>query len=342
MSDWTKWLGACAIAALAGGAMTTQAAAQSTLEKIKTRGEIVCGTSQGIPGFSLPNAQGVWEGFDTDYCRAISAAIFDDPNKAKYIPLASKDRFTMLGTGQIDVLVRTATWTMSRDASLGIMSVAVNYYDGQGFLVKKGVAKSIKDMNGATVCMPQGTTSELNVADFARTNGLKFEIVAFADLDPIIQGLESGRCDAYSTDASQLYTSRFKFANPDNYIVLPDIISKEPLSAFVKRGDETWFMIVRWTLMAMLGAEELGVPQANVDEMVKSQNPDVRRLLGVEGNFGEQLGLTKDWAYRIIKKVGNYGESFERNLGQGSKMKMERGLNALWNKGGLQYPGPVR
>lgn len=338
MTGWTTWLGAGAtLLACASGA-----AAQTTLEKVKTRGEIVCGTSQGIPGFSLPNAQGVWEGFDTDYCRAMSAAIFDDPDKTKYIPLASKDRFTMLGTGQIDVLVRTATWTMSRDASLGIMSVAVNFYDGQGFLAKKGTAKSIKDMNGATICVPQGTTSELNVADYARTNGLKFETIAFADLDPIIQALEAGRCDAYSTDASQLYTSRFKFAKPDDYVVLPDIISKEPLASWVKRGDEQWFMIVRWTLMAMLGAEELGVTQANVDEMLKSTNPDIRRLLGVEGSFGEQLGLTKDWAYRIIKKVGNYGESFERNLGQGSKQKMARGLNALWNKGGLQYPGPVR
>lgn len=335
----TARFGALALAAMlaSGGAL-----AQEMLAKVKARGEIVCGTSQGVPGFSLPNEKGVWEGFDTDYCRAISAAIFDDPDKTKYIPLASKDRFTMLGTGQIDVLVRTATWTMSRDASLGIMGVAVNFYDGQGFLAKKGVAKSIKEMNGATICVPQGTTSELNVADYARTNGLKFETVAFADLDPIIQALEAGRCDAYSTDASQLYTSRFKFAKPDDYVVLPDIISKEPLGSWVKRGDEQWFMIVRWTLMALLNAEELGITQANVDEMLKSTNPDVRRLLGVEGNFGEQLGLTKDWAYRIVKKIGNYGESFERHLGQGSKMKMQRGLNALWSKGGIQYAGPVR
>jgi general L-amino acid transport system substrate-binding protein len=343
MAGRMGWIGALAGAAVALGALTGVAAAQeTTLQKVKARGELNCGTSQGIPGFSLPNDKGVWEGFDTDYCRAISAAIFDDPDKTKFLPLTSKDRFTILATSQIDLLVRTTTWTMSRDASLGVIAAGVNYYDGQGFLARKGAAKSIKDMNGATICVPQGTTSELNVSDFARSNGLKFETVAFAELDPIIQALEGGRCDAYSTDASQLYTSRFKLSKPDDYVVLPDIISKEPLGAWVKRGDEQWFMIVRWTLMAMLGAEELGVTQANVDEMLKSTNPDVRRLLGVDGVFGEQLGLTKDWAYRIIKKVGNYGESFERHLGKGSKMQMERGLNALWNKGGLQYPAPVR
>jgi general L-amino acid transport system substrate-binding protein len=330
-----------ATALLCAGA-TAALAQSSTLDAVKKRGELVCGTSQGVPGFSMPNAQGVWEGFDTDYCRAISAAIFDNPDKTKYLPLASKDRFTILQTGQIDVLIRTATWTMSRDASLGIMAAGVNFYDGQGFLVKKGAAKTAKDMNGATVCVPQGTTSELNVSDFARTNGIKFEVVAFADLDPIIAGLQSGRCDAYSTDASQLYTSRFKFTDPDAYEVLPDIISKEPLASWTKRGDENWFMIVRWTLMALIGAEELGITKANVDEMVKSTNPDVRRLLGVDGAFGEQLGLTKDWAYRIVKHVGNYGEVFERHLGQGSKMKMARGLNGLWTKGGLQYAIPVR
>jgi general L-amino acid transport system substrate-binding protein len=332
-------VGAALLATIAGCGAAT---AQSTLEKVKARGELICGTSQGVPGFSMPNAQGAWEGFDTDYCRAISAALFDSPDKTKYLPLASKDRFAMLQTGQIDVLVRTSTWTLSRDASLGIMAAGANFYDGQGFLVRKGAAKSAKDMNGATICVPQGTTSELNVSDFARTNGIKFEVVAFADLDPIIAGLQSGRCDAYSSDASQLYTSRFKFADPDGYEVLPDIISKEPLASFVKRGDEQWFLIVRWVLNALIGAEELGITKANVDEMLKSPNPDVRRLLGVDGTFGEQLGLTKDWAYRIIKHVGNYGESYERHLGQGSKMKMARGLNGLWTKGGLQYAMPVR
>lgn len=324
---------------LGAGAALAQTA---TLDAVKARGKLICGTSQGVPGFSMPNAQGLWEGFDTDYCRALSATIFDDPDKTSYIPLASKDRFTTLQTGQIDVLIRTATWTLSRDASMGINAVATNFYDGQGFLVKKDRVKSVKEMNGATICVPQGTTSELNVADYARTNGLKFEVVAFADLDPIISGMESGRCDAYSTDASQLYTSRFKFANPDGYEVLPEIISKEPLASWVKRGDEAWFTIVRWTLMAMIGAEELGITSANVDEMRSSTNPDVRRLLGQEGKFGEQLGLTNDWAYRIIKRVGNYGEVFERHLGMGSKMKMKRGLNALWTKGGLQYAIPVR
>jgi general L-amino acid transport system substrate-binding protein len=330
-------------AAVAGVATFAAAQAQSgMLAKVRARGEVVCGESQGIPGFSAPNAQGVWEGFDTDYCNAITAAVFGDLKKAKHTPVSSKDRFTMLASGEIDVLVNVSTWTLSRDAALGIQFVAVNFYDGQGFLTKKATAQSAKGLNGATICAPQGTTSELNIADYARANGMKFEVVSFGDVDTPLAALQSGRCDAYSTDASQLFTSRFKLSAPDDYHVLPELISKEPLGSFVRRGDEQWFTIVRWALLAMIAAEELGVTKANVDEMLKSENADVRRLLGVEGAFGEQMGLTKDWAYRIIKLVGNYGEVFERNLGMGSKMKMQRLQNALWTKGGLQYAPPIR
>lgn len=319
------------------------ASAQTTLEKIKARGQIVCGASLGVPGFSYPDDKGTWTGFDTDMCRALAAVIFDDPNKASYVPLSSKDRMIALQTGTIDVLSRTTTWTSSRDAGQGIAFTAINYYDGQGFMVRKSLGiKSAKELNGATICVSQGTTTELNLADYARTNGIKVNVLNFIDTNETAKAYEAGRCDGYTTDMSQLAANRLKFAKVDDHVILPEIISKEPLGPWVRRGDEQWFALVRWTLFAMLNAEELGVTQANVSEMLKSNSPEIKRLLGTEGNMGEQLGVTGDWVVRIIRHVGNYGESFERHLGPKTRIGLARGSNELWSKGGLQYAPPIR
>lgn len=324
---------------------TGEASAQDTLKKVKDRGAIACGTSQGdAPGFSLPDAAGgKWSGFDIDWCRGLAAAIFNDPDKARYVPLSSKDRLTALQTGEIDVLARTTTWTLSRDAGLGLNFTAINYYDGQGFLVKKSSKiASLKEMDGASICVAQGTTTELNLADYFRANNMKYEPVVFQNVDEVIGAYEKGRCDAYTSDLSALATTRHKMSAPDAHVLLPEVISKEPLGGWVRHGDDQWFDIVRWTLFAMLNAEELGVTQANVVEMTKSANPEIRRLLGVEGQFGESLGLTKDWVVRIVKAVGNYGESFDRNLGEKSRIGLPRGPNRLWTRGGLQYAPPIR
>jgi general L-amino acid transport system substrate-binding protein len=319
------------------------ASAQSTLEKIKARGQIVCGTSQGVPGFSAPDDKGKWTGFDTDFCRALASIIFDDPEKAQYVSLSSKDRLIALQSGTIDVLARTTTWSSGRDSGQGVIFTAVNYYDGQGFLVRKSAGiKAGKDLNGATVCVSQGTTNELNLADFARTNNIKLQVLTFADTNETGKGYESGRCDVYTTDRSQLVANRLKFAKPDEHVLLPDVISKEPLGPWVRRGDEQWFTLVRWTHFAMLNAEEFGVTSKNVDEMLKSANPEIKRLLGAEGNTGEQLGVTKDWVVRILRHVGNYSESFERHLGPKPRIGLDRGPNRLWSAGGLQYAPPIR
>jgi general L-amino acid transport system substrate-binding protein len=319
------------------------ATGQTTLEKIKSRGQIVCGASLGVPGFSYPDDKGVWTGFDTDMCRALAAVIFDDPNKASYVPLSSKDRMIALQTGTVDVLSRTTTWTSSRDAGQGIVFTAINYYDGQGFIVRKSVGvKSAKELNGATICVSQGTTTELNLADYARTNGIKVNVLNFIDTNETAKAYEAGRCDGYTTDMSQLAANRLKFAKPEDHVILPEIISKEPLGPWVRRGDEQWFSLVRWTLFAMINAEELGVTQANVTEMLKSDNPEIKRLLGTEGNMGEQLGVAGDWVVRILRHVGNYGESFERHLGPKTRIGLARGSNELWSKGGLQYAPPIR
>lgn len=329
-----------ALVLVAGGASAQQA---NTLAQVKQRGVLNCGANTGLAGFGLPDAQGNWSGLDVDYCRAISAAIFNDPAKVKFLPLSAKDRFTALQSGEVDVLVRNTTWTMSRDTSLGLDFRTVNYYDGQGFMVRKSLnINSALKLGGASVCTQQGTTTELNVADFFRSNNLKYEVVAFASADETIKAYDAGRCDVFTTDASGLYAERLKLAKADDHIVLPEIISKEPLGPAVRHGDSTWGDIVAWTHYAMVNAEELGVTKANVDDMRKSSNPEIKRLLGVEGKFGEAIGLSNDWAYQIIKHVGNYGESFERNVGMGSRLKIARGQNALWTKGGLQYAPPVR
>ncbi len=324
-------------------AASAQAQAPQTLSQVKSRGILNCGSNTGLAGFGVPDAQGNWTGLDVEFCRAISATIFNDPTKVKFIPLSAKDRFTALQSGEVDVLVRNSTWTMSRDTALGLQFTGVNYYDGQGFLVRKklGVTSAMQ-LNGASVCTQQGTTTELNLADFFRANNLKYEVVAFATSDETVKAYDSGRCDAFTTDASGLYAERLKLTAPDDHMVLPEIISKEPLGPATRNNDAQWFGLVKWVHYAMLNAEELGVTKANVDEMMKSSNPEIKRLLGTEGKFGESIGLTTDWAYRIIKHVGNYGESFERSVGQGSLLKIARGQNALWTKGGLQYAPPVR
>jgi len=331
------------LALAAAIAVAASAASAQTLNTIKTRGNVNCGGNGTLGGFGLPDAQGNWTGLDVDFCRALAAAIFNDPTKVKFVALTAKDRFTALQSGDVDVLARNTTWTSSRDTSLGLNFAAINYFDGQGFLVRKALkVNSALELNDAAVCVQQGTTTELNLADYFRANKMKLKTVTFASADEAIKAYDSGRCDAFTTDASGLYAERLRLAKSDDHIVLPEVISKEPLGPSVRHGDDQWFDIVKWTHYAMVTAEELAITKATLDEAMKSNNPDVRRLLGTEGNYGEQLGLTKDWAYRIIKHVGNYGEVFEANVGQGSPLKIGRGLNGLWSKGGLQYAPPVR
>lgn len=327
----------------AGLALLPQAADAGILDTVKQRGVLHCGVGPGLAGFGLPDQQGNWTGLDVDLCRGVAAAIFNDPTKVKFVPLSAKDRFTALQSGEVDVLSRNTTWTLSRDTSLGLAFSAVNYYDGQGFMVRKKLnLKSAKDLAGASICTQQGTTTELNVADYFRANNLKFEAVVFATNDETVKAYDAGRCDAFTTDASGLYAERLRLQNPDEHVVLGDIISKEPLGPSTRHGDDQWFDIVRWTHYAMVNAEELGVTKANVAEMRKSANPEIKRLLGTEGTFGAGLGLSNDWAFQIVAHLGNYGEVFERNVGMGSRLKIERGLNKLWNQGGLQYAPPVR
>jgi general L-amino acid transport system substrate-binding protein len=323
--------------------LAASAADAQTLTTVKTRGVLNCGSNPGLAGFGLPDAQGNWTGLDVDVCRAIAAAIFDDPTKVKFVPLTAKDRFTALQSGEVDVLVRNTTWTSSRDTSLGLNFTGVNYYDGQGFMVRKALkVNSALELSDAAVCVQQGTTTELNLADYFRANKMKLKTVTFATSDEAVKAYDAGRCDAYTTDASGLYSERLRLANPNDHVVLPEIISKEPLGPSVRHGDDQWFDVVKWVHYAMLNAEEVGITQKNVEEMMKSDNPEIKRQLGVEGNFGEQLGLSKDWEYNIVKQVGNYGEVFERNVGEGSPLKIARGLNRLWNKGGVQYAPPIR
>jgi general L-amino acid transport system substrate-binding protein len=324
-------------------ALVSAAEAATTLETVKTRGVVQCGANTGLAGFGQPDAAGNWTGLDIEFCRAVASAIFNDASKVKFVPLSAKDRFTALQSGEVDLLARNSTWTLSRDTKLGLTFVGVNYYDGQGFMVRKSLnVKSAKELGGASICVQQGTTTELVLADYFRANKLELKSVTFATSDETLKAYEAGRCDAFTTDASGLYAERLRLAKPDDHLVLPEIVSKEPLGPVVRHGDDQWADIIKWTHYAMLTAEELGVTKANADDMLKSENPDIRRLLGVEDTLGETLGLTNDWALRIIKLVGNYGESFDRNVGDGSPLKIARGLNGLWSKGGLQYAPPIR
>ncbi|MCK0198887.1 amino acid ABC transporter substrate-binding protein [Ancylobacter sp. 6x-1] len=330
--------------ALCGAFGLAAAGAQAAkLDQIKSKGFIQCGVSQGLPGFSTPDDKGNWTGIDVDFCRAVASAIFDDPTKVKFTPLSAKDRFTALQSGDIDILSRNTTWTISRDTSLGLNFAGVIYYDGQGFMIRKDKkVNSAMELSGASVCTQTGTTTEQNLADFFRANNMTYEVIAFATNDEVVKAYDAGRCDVLTTDRSGLAGERLKLTNPDDHIVLPEIISKEPLGPAVSHGDDQWFDIVKWVYFAQLNAEELGVNQKNVEEQLKSANPEVKRLLGTEGKFGEGMGLTNDWAYRIVKHVGNYGEMYDRNVGPDTPLKLARGVNALWNKGGLQYGMPIR
>ncbi len=323
---------------------TVTAHAGPILDAIKKKDFVQCGVNDGLPGFSSPNDKGQWAGLDIDTCRAVAAATLGDANKVKFTPLTAKERLTALQTGEIDLLSRNTTWTLTRDVSLGIRFTGVNYYDGQGFLVnqKLGV-KSAKELNGATICINAGTTTELNVADYFREQGMKYTPIVFATNDQTLKGFETGRCDVLASDQSQLHAQRIQMADPNSAVVLSEVISKEPLGPAVRQDDNEWFNIVKWTLFAMINAEELGVTSQNVEEMKKtSSHPVIRRLLGLEGEMGKALGLSNEWAYNIIKQVGNYAEMFDRNVGTSSPLKIQRGVNALWNKGGILYAPPIR
>ena len=321
-------------------ALSANTASADTLDSVKSKGHIQCGVSTGLPGFSNADSAGNWQGLDVDMCRAVAAAVLGDASKVKYTPLTAKERFTALQSGEIDMLPRNTTWTLTRDASLGLNFAGVNYYDGQGFMVSKSLGvKSALELDGAAVCIQAGTTTELNLADYFRENGMKYKSVTYDTSDATVKGFEAGRCDMLTSDQSQLYALRIKLKDPSSAIVLPEVISKEPLGPVVRQGDDKWFNIVKWMLFAMVNAEELGVTSKNVDSMKNGKNPSVGRLLSGQG---EKLGLSDDWAYNIIKQVGNYGESFERNVGMDSPLKISRGLSALWNKGGLQYAPPIR
>jgi general L-amino acid transport system substrate-binding protein len=325
-----------------GGSSLAQAG--STLDAVLKKGFVQCGISDGLPGFSYADAKGNYKGIDVDVCRAVAAAVFGDASKVKFSPLTAKERFTALQSGEVDMLSRNSTWTSSRDAAMGLNFTGVTYYDGQGFLVNKKLGvKSAKELDGATICIQAGTTTELNVADYFRANGLKYTPITYDTSDESAKSLESNRCDVLTSDQSQLYAQRIKLSAPDQFVVLPEVISKEPLGPAVRQGDEEWFDIVRWTLFAQLNAEEMGINSKNVVEMAKTtKNPDIARLLGTEGEFGKDLKLPKDWVVQIVKQVGNYAEIFDINVGAGSELKIDRGINALWNKGGLQYAPPVR
>ena len=330
--------------AIAAVGLSAQAHAGATFDNVVSKGFVQCGVSDGLPGFSYTDSSGKYLGIDVDVCRAVAAAVLGDANKVRFSPLTAKERFTALQSGEIDILSRNTTWTSSRDAGMGLNFAGVTYYDGQGFLVNKRLGvKSAKELDGASVCIQSGTTTELNLSDYFRANGMKFSPINYDKSDETVKALEAGRCDVLTSDQSQLYAQRIKLAKPGDYMVLPEVISKEPLGPVVRQGDDEWFNVVRWSLFAMVTAEELGVTSKNVDDQTKSATkPDIRRLLGVEGEYGKDLKIGKDWAMQIIKQVGNYGEVFERNVGAGSELKIERGQNALWNKGGLQYAPPIR
>jgi len=321
-----------------------QGAQAGTLETVRERGVLRCGTTTGFAGFSAPDARGVWKGLDVDLCRAIAAAVLGDANKIETIPLNSQQRFTALQSGEIDVLTRNTTVTQQRDTALGIIGAGINFYDGQGFIVHKSLGvKSAKALNDATVCMQTGTSNENTMADWARANRVSYRPVVLDTFDAVVGAFASGRCDVFTTDASGLASIRIsRLQNPDDYEILPELISKEPLGPFVRQGDDPWLAVVKWTLYAMVEAEEYGLTAQNVDEQLKSENPNVRRILGVTPGAGRNLGLDEQWAYRIIKQVGNYGESFDRNVGKDSPLKIARGLNAQWRDGGLMYALPIR
>ena len=335
---------AAGVAAVTLAGVATAAYAGKELDAIKARGQLICGVSTGVAGFASADSQGKWTGIDVDVCRAVAAALFGDADKVKYVPTTAQQRFTALQSGEVDLLARTTTYTLTRDTALGFDFTGVNYYDGQGFMVNKKLGvKSAKELNGATVCVQPGTTTELNLADYFRANKMSFKPVVIEKIEEVRAAFFAGRCDVFTTDASGLYATRAANApTPDDYIILPEIISKEPLGPVVRHGDNQFADIVRWSLFAMIEAEEYGITSKNIDEMMKSDNPTIKRILGVTPGMGKALGVYEKWVYNIIKQVGNYGESFDRNVGMGSPLKIARGQNELWTKGGLQYAPPIR
>ncbi|KOF17807.1 amino acid ABC transporter substrate-binding protein [Ensifer adhaerens] len=332
------------ILALASAAfLAGTAASAATLDVVKERGELRCGVSQGVLGFSAPNDKGEWSGFDIDFCRAAAAATLGNPDKVKYVPLSTKERFTALQSGEVDLLSRQTTWTLSRDSDLGMSFVGVNYYDGQAFMVRNDLGvKSVKELSGASVCTETGTTTEQNMADYFSSNNIQYQVIAFEKPDQTIQAFNTARCDVYSTDASALYAQRLTLNDPERFVVLPEVISKEPLGPAVRQGDEQWFKVVRWTLFAMIEAEELGITKENAAKMQESGTVGQRRFLGIDNEAGKALGLGPTWAFQAISAVGNYGEVFEKHLGKDSALKIDRGLNKLWSQGGLMYAPPAR
>jgi general L-amino acid transport system substrate-binding protein len=339
-----KWFGAFTVVALlALSVISTGRCAAQTLKAVKDRGVLNCGVSQGLMGFSSTDEKGAWTGFDVDFCRAVAAAIFDDPAKVTFLPLDTGSRFAALQSSQIDVLSRNSTWTMSREGSLGLMFAGVAYYDGQGFMLRRDAdVEFALQLGGKTVCTQTGTTTELNLSDYFRAHGMDLKVLALGTAEETLQAYNERRCEVLTSDVSQLYAERLKLTEPDSHIILPEVISKEPLGPVVRQGDDSWFNLVKWTLYALINAEEVGVKSTTIDDAAKSSNPDIRRLLGRDGNFGEAVGLTNDWAARAVRAVGNYGEIYERNVGVQSKLSIPRGLNALWTSGGIQYAPPIR
>jgi general L-amino acid transport system substrate-binding protein len=326
------------------GLLAASAAQAGTLEDVRAKGFIQCGVSQGVPGFSNPDDDGNWSGIDVDVCRAVAAAVFGDAQAVKFSGLTAKARFTALSSGEIDILSRNTTWTMTRDTQLGLNFAGVNYYDGQGMMVPAGLGvTSALELDGANICTNTGTTTELNITDYFRMNGMSFNLVAFEKADEVVAAYDAGRCDVYTTDRSALAAQRTKLTAPDAHVVLPEIISKEPLGPVVRQGDDVWFNIVKWSLNAMINAEEMGITSENINKMTYNKlTPAEARFIGKEGKFGEELGLNADWAYQIIRQVGNYGESYERNVGPDTPVKLARGVNALWSNGGILYAPPIR
>lgn len=330
-------------AALATAGLLSAGASAATLDDVRAKGFVQCGVSQGLPGFSNADDAGNWTGIDVDLCRAVAAAIFGQADAVKYTPLSAKERFTALSSGEVDMLSRNTTWTMTRDTQLGLNFNAVNFYDGQGMMVPRSLGvSSALELDGARICTNTGTTTELNITDYFRANNMSFELVAFEKADEVVGAYGAGRCDVWTTDRSGLAANRLKLPDPDAHVVLPEVISKEPLGPAVRQGDDQWLDIITWTHYAMLNAEELGVTSRNVDDMRNSENPAIKRLLGQEGKFGQEIGVRQDWAYQIIKQVGNYGEVYEKHVGPNTPLKLARGVNALWTDGGLQYGPPVR
>lgn len=337
------FLGLIIAFAVAAAAIAYERYDTQTLKRTIRRDAVACGVNTGLPGFAKQDDKGNWSGFDVDICRAVAAAIFDDPTKVKFVPLETNDRLQALQDRRVDLLSRNTTWSMSRETQYNLNFAAISYYDGQGFMVRRSRnVDSALELGGSKICVQSQTTTQLNLADYFRVNNMTYQEMKFDRIDDLIKAYESGQCDVLTTDASQLYAYRLRLATPQDHLILPEIISKEPLAPVVRQRDDEWLLIAKWTIYAMLNAEELGVTSKNIDEALKSKKPDVMRLVGTEGAYGEEIDLTKDWAARIIRHVGNYGEVYDRNVGSNSPLKIPRGLNQLWNAGGIQYAPPIR